>query len=837
MKKIIITSLFAFSVLAFGLQTSAFTYPGGAPTGGGANIAPLNVGPFAQIKQGILSAPFFGSHKVDIQPCQSGSVLVGGGTSCGDIGATGSHNLFKAGGIGVNPIALFVKNNGSTFAGWKTSTNFFQSTSNPIDVFRAGQVNDADALSGISVNQNGQFSVRGMTPNNPGDVLTAVDSTGLVTWAPASGGTNLPAGTFNQTLRYGVISPGVFGWTAESGLSSSGNSVKIFDAYNPANASVAAEGMGGQSPTLNLAGTFRYRGIGGVTPAAGSVLTSDAQGYATWQPAPNGLPNGSTNGDILVWNGTTWIVQQPVGVTGITGSGTLNYLSKWTPDGTTLGNSQLFDNGTSVGVGATNPGYKLDVSGDIRARGTWAGSGTNASLYLGDQHQFIRATNGSGLSLNTFQAQNALVIKENTGNVGIGIANPLRKLDVEGAIHARNTSVFPEGLGVGLNTTQVGAGSNAGVSFGGINAMLDVAGEVRFRSTNASPAIVAGDVLTAIDSSGNARWRPAPSTLPAGTNDATLRWNGTAWVLNNTLLANGSGKVRIGANLGSTMSGTSDLIVAGSSILGLSNGSITYVGLPVTNQNLGLDVSGLVKIRGGNPGQGKVLTSDSNGLATWESDALPDGDVVLGLGSTLVWVSTAPGEGEWVSNSGVRSSTNATQINTPFTSMPNYVSMSTNQNSKTVIGHSSQLTETKLDILGKVKITGGDPGDGKVLTSDATGSAAWKTINSSLIQGDSIVRVRRDNPVHVAYAWCPVGYIVIGGGGDCESEIKISQPVPVMNGNCPSTSGTGASAGGSCTPTNILDTPRFNNVQGWRVQCSGAESNDAHAEAICLKVN
>jgi len=39
----------------------------------------------------------------------------------------------------------------------------------------------------------------------------------------------------------------------------------------------------------------------------------------------------------------------------VDGSGTLNYLSKWTPDGNSLGDSQVFDNGTNVGVGTATP--------------------------------------------------------------------------------------------------------------------------------------------------------------------------------------------------------------------------------------------------------------------------------------------------------------------------------------------------------------------------------------------------------------------------------------------------------------------------------------------------
>jgi hypothetical protein len=46
---------------------------------------------------------------------------------------------------------------------------------------------------------------------------------------------------------------------------------------------------------------------------------------------------------------------------GAIGSGTTNYVTKWT-SATTIGNSQIFDNGTNVGVGTNNPQSKLHVT-------------------------------------------------------------------------------------------------------------------------------------------------------------------------------------------------------------------------------------------------------------------------------------------------------------------------------------------------------------------------------------------------------------------------------------------------------------------------------------------
>jgi len=117
----------------------------------------------------------------------------------------------------------------------------------------------------------------------------------------------------------------------------------------------------------------------------------------------------------------------------VTGTGTLNFVSKFTSTGSTLGNSLIYDNGTYVGIGTTNPGAALHVQS------------STTKLFLSNTDFNTSTTTGSGLILHTgassgntygqiyaFQSGNTsyanLVVPG--GNVGIGTASPGAKLEV-----------------------------------------------------------------------------------------------------------------------------------------------------------------------------------------------------------------------------------------------------------------------------------------------------------------------------------------------------------------------------------------------------------------------
>ena len=130
-------------------------------------------------------------------------------------------------------------------------------------------------------------------------------------------------------------------------------------------------------------------------------------------------------------------------VSGLNGSGTTNYVTKWTSS-SALGNSLIFDNGTNVGIGTTDPGAKLsldtggaDATLSIRMRNYVTGDASD---------QFNQINSGrisSGNSYLSFGTTNGgsygeKVRIDNKGNVGIGTTTPSAsyKLDVNGSIRS-----------------------------------------------------------------------------------------------------------------------------------------------------------------------------------------------------------------------------------------------------------------------------------------------------------------------------------------------------------------------------------------------------------------
>jgi hypothetical protein len=66
------------------------------------------------------------------------------------------------------------------------------------------------------------------------------------------------------------------------------------------------------------------------------------------------------------------------------------------------------------------------------------------------------------------------------------------------------------------------------------------------------------------------------------------------------------------------------------------------------------------------------------------------------------------------------------------------------------VGIGTTAPGAKLEVAGQIKITGGSPGSGKVLTSDSSGLATWQTITGTLPSGSSGQTLRHNGTEWVA---------------------------------------------------------------------------------------
>ena len=286
----------------------------------------------------------------------------------------------------------------------------------------------------------------------------------------------------------------------------------------------------------------------------------------------------------------------------ITGSGNSGYMPKFS--GTTVVTSSLlYDNGTKIGVGTTNPRTKLDIwGGDI----TVTGGSFNGTAYI---------TSVNGIAYFSDNSYDKGIAVNSNGNVGIGTLTPTAMLDVNGTAKF-SSDLLINGLTMGKGSGNITSNTVFGISTGMLSTTATGNTFMGYQSamanTSGSGNVFTGYLSGKSNTSGNNNVFVGNS---AGYNNTTGYQNsffGQGAGVNNTISSNnsffgsgtgyenttGSNNTYYGANTGRNITTGNNNTIIGSNIANLasnlSNNIIIADG--AGNRRINVDNNGLVGI-------------------------------------------------------------------------------------------------------------------------------------------------------------------------------------------------------------------------------------------------
>jgi hypothetical protein len=491
-----------------------------------------------------------------------------------------TYNSYFAGNVGIGT---------ATFAKKLDVAGTVQGTAADIGVIGNGTGSGGAGVAGYGTAANGK-GVYGYGGSNGWGVYGETASGSSVGVLGIS--TSSTGGQFNTSTGYGayIVATSTGTGLVVDSVSGYGALFRVGNVGigNSAPASLLSVGGSSQFQVNSSGNLIKINNVTYNWPAAiaAGVLTSDVSGNLSWSAGGGGG--------------------------GIGGSGTTNYVPKFTA-GTTLGNSQIFDDGTNVGIGVAAPNNTLQVKDLVNFNNALTGT------FLGYQAGKVVTTGGTENTFVGYQAGAATT--SGFTNLGVG----------KYALLSNTTGNFNTAIGYRTLQTSTTASRNTALGHQSLKATtgednIGLGFQALLVNTTGANNVAVGTnpLFSNLTGSGNtAIGYRALYTTNAGSNTA-LGYNAGVTITTGTsnTLVGASADVASAALTNATALGAG-ASVACSNCLVLGNGA--NVGIGTTAPGTKLDVNGTAKMTGFQLGTsttaGYVLTADASGVGTWQAAA------------------------------------------------------------------------------------------------------------------------------------------------------------------------------------------------------------------------